>query len=151
MTKTLRNKAERDEFFRQVEKYGFPCTVSAKRGRDRSLEQNRLQRLWMKEAAEQLQDNTPEEKRAFCKLHFGVPILRNEEEEFCAAYDKHIRPLPYETKLAFMSVPLDWPVTRLMTTGQMTRYLSDVYRHFTDLGVLLSDPGDLLRVRSKAA
>lgn len=145
-TRTLLNKSDRDGLIRLLETYSFPCTVTVKKGKDRTIEQNRLQRLWLNEAAEQLADETAEEKRAYCKLHFGVPILRAESEEFCAAYDRHIRPLSYETKLAFMSVPLDWPVTRLMTTKQTHDYLEQMRAHFEWQGVRLSIPDELERV-----
>lgn len=139
-TRTLLNVREREQFVRLLESYELPCTVSVTKGKDRSLEQNRLQHLWHLEAAQQLQDETAEEKRAYCKLHFAVPILRAESEEFRAAYDKHIRSLPYETKLAMMMAPLDFPVTRLMTTKQMTDYLECVAQHYSGLGVRLTEP-----------
>ena len=139
-TRTLLNVGDRESFFKLVESYGLPCTVNVKKGKDRSIEQNKLQRLWMNEIAEQLQDDTAEGYRAYCKLHFGVPILRAESDEYCAAYDKFIRPLPYETKLAYMAVPLDWSVTRLMTTKQMAQYLDAVHAEFTGRGVRLTDP-----------
>lgn len=139
-TRTLLNASDRSAFFKLVESYSFPCTVNVKKGKDRSIEQNKLQRLWMNEIAEQLQDDTAEAYRAYCKLHFAVPILRAENDEFCAAYDKYIRPLPYETKLAYMAVPLDFPVSRLMTTKQMTQYLDAVHNEFTGRGVRLTDP-----------
>lgn len=138
--RTLLNIRDREQFVRLLESYAFPCTVTVTKGKDRSLEQNRLQHLWHKEAAEQLQDETAEEKRAYCKLHFGVPIMRAESDEFRDAYDKHIRPLPYETKLAFMSAPLDFPVTRLMSTKQATDYLDAVAQHYAGLGVRLTVP-----------
>lgn len=111
-----------------------------KKGSQRSTEQNRLQFLWINEAAEQLQEDTAEGYRAYCKLHFAVPILRNENDEFREAYDRYIRPLDYETKLAFMAVPLDFPCTRLMTVDQKTRYLNMMQDHFRGLGVLLTEP-----------
>lgn len=139
-TRVLLNKSDVSNVVRLIEAKGFPCTVSIKKGKDRSIDQNRLQRLWLNEIAEQLADNTAEWYRAYCKLHLGVPILRAEEEDFCAAYDKHVRPLPYETKLAFMMVPIDFPVTRLMTTKQMTHYLDAIYAEFTGRGVRLTNP-----------
>jgi hypothetical protein len=104
------------------------------------VEQNRLQRLWINEIAEQLNDRTAEEIRAECKLTLGVPILRAENEAFCEAYDRHIRPLPYEQKLALMAEPFDFAVTRLMTTEQKTRYLDAMHRHYSAQGVILTDP-----------
>lgn len=139
-TRVLMNVGDREQFVKLLESYKLPCTVTLKKGKDRSIEQNKLQRLWMNEIAEQLGDDTAEGYRAYCKLHLGVPILRAESEEFCAAYDKYIRPLPYETKLAYMAVPLDFPVTRLMTTRQCKQYLDDVWTEFTGRGVRLTDP-----------
>lgn len=141
-TRTLLNVSDRDAFVRLLETYKFPCTVNVKKGKDRTIEQNRLQRLWINEAVEQLGDETAEEKRAYCKLHFGVPILRAESEEFAAAYDKYIRPLPYETKLAYMAVPLDFPVSRLMTTRQTHEYLERIRGHFESQGVRLTIPDE---------
>lgn len=134
----IRNEQERQMYIRYVEQKALPFTAITKDGDKRSNPQNRLQRKWCKEAAEQ-GDQTEEEYRAFCKLHFGVPILR-EDDDFCEIYDKHIKPLPYETKLAYMAEPLDFPVSRNMQVPQMRRYLDAIYQHFTGLGFQLTDP-----------
>jgi len=117
-----------------------PYTVDIVAGKHRTNEQNHLQRLWLNEAAEQLGDRTAEELRGMCKLQFGVPILRAENTRFREIYDLHVKPLPYERKLALMMEPLDLPVTRLMTTNQKTRYLDDVSRHFIEQGIVLTEP-----------
>lgn len=117
-----------------------PYTVDIAKGAHRSVDQNRLQRLWINEIAEQLADHTPEEIRGLCKLQFGVPILRAENERFCEMYDRYVKPRSYEEKLALMMEPLDMPVTRLMTTDQKTRYLDDLSRHFLAQGVVLTEP-----------
>jgi hypothetical protein len=111
-------------------------------GRQRTLDQNRLQMMWHKEAAQQLGDETAEQKRAYCKLHFGVSILHAENEHFRAEYDRVMGPLPYETKLALMAVPFDFPVTRLMTKQQKSDYLEAVRQHYLSLGVQLTIPED---------
>ena len=126
---------------RYVESLTPPYTLSVRMGKNRSIEQNRLQRLWMNEIAEQRPEKTAEEWRAHCKLHFGVPILRAEDDHFCAEYDRLIRPMDYEDKLSIMAVPLDFPVTRLMSTKQKTHYLDAIYVHFNGLGVVLTEPG----------
>lgn len=118
----------------------LPMTVTVKTGKHRSHPQNHLQFKWMVEAAEQLQDEGSEDKRAYCKLHFAVPILRNEDAKFRAEYDEIIRPLPYEHKLRLMKEPFSFKVTSLMSTKQMTRYLDEVHNHFTSLGVILTQP-----------
>lgn len=139
-TRILETEEHRETALQWLQNFGLPCTMSLKKGKDRTPEQNRLQRLWHNEAAEQLGDHTPEELRAYCKLHFGIPILRAESEEFCAVYDRIIRPLPYEQKLELMAVPIDFPVTRLMTTKQKTEFLDAIYQHYTGLGVVLTIP-----------
>lgn len=105
----------------------------------RSAAQNRLQQKWHLEAAQELKDESAEEKRAYCKLHFGVPILRN-DKDFRARYDAVIKPMDYQTKLALMAEPFDFSVTRLMTVEQKTRYLDAVWNHYTSQGVRLTAP-----------
>lgn len=140
MTWIIKSEGDRALIRDAIAKRKLPFTVNIAQGKGRTHEQNKLQRLWVKEAAEQLGDETAEEKRAYCKLHFGVPILRAENEEFCEKYDRLIRPLPYEVKLEYMAAPLDFPVTRLMTTKQKKQYLDAVYQHFRSLGVVLTEP-----------
>lgn len=137
-TITVRTELDRTrvtELLHAQKKFPFRVTVS----RGRSLEQNRLQRLWLREAQDQ-GDQTAEEYRGYCKLYLGVPILRAENEDFKKVYDRVVRPLDYETKLAIMMIPLDLPVTRLMTTKQKTCYLNAMYQHFTGIGFHLTEP-----------
>jgi hypothetical protein len=115
--------------------------VSVKRhSKSRSVEQNRLQRLWLREAQEQ-GDQTAEEYRAYCKLHFGVPIMCRDSDEFAEVYGRLIRPRPYEEKLELMAVPMDLPVTRIMTVKQKEEYLSAMCRNFViERGFRLTEP-----------
>ena len=138
-SRLIENKVDLTHFLKLPAFVKFPYVLTIEPGKKRSIEQNRLQRLWMMEAEAQ-GDQRAEEYRGYCKLHYGVPILRSENKEFKSAYDKYIRPLDYETKLAMMMVPLDFPVTRLMTTKQKTRYLDEVYQHFSNLGMILTQP-----------
>lgn len=112
-------------------------------GQQRTLEQNRLQMKWHKEAAEQLQNGSAKDMRAFAKLHIGVPILCAEDPEFKAEYDRVIGPLPYETKLALMVEPFDFPCTRLMSKRQKSEYLDELRLHYQNQGVQLTIPPDL--------
>lgn len=121
----------------------LPITVSIADGKHRTNDQNDLQRKWVMEISAQLGDRTPEEVRGYCKLHFGVPILRNENDVFRAEYDAVIMPLPYEHKLKLMMVPFDFGVTRIMNTRQKTAYLDAIHRHFTEQGVILTNPEDM--------
>ena len=134
------SETDRKEMIQAIAGRRLPFTVDVTKGKRRSVEQNKLQRLWLIEIAEQLGYRTAEEVRGYCKLTLGVPILRAENERFRDAYDRHIKGLPYEQKLAMMMEPLDLPVTRLMTTDQHTRYLDALAQHFCEQGVRLTDP-----------
>lgn len=122
-----------------LKKVTLPVTVAWKEGADRSTNQNDLAFKWYTEASVQLGDRLPHEIRAYCKLHHGVPI-RREEEDFREVYDRVLRPLAYEDKLAVMIEPIDFPITRDMTTKQMTRYLDAVFADLTAQGARLTLP-----------
>lgn len=102
-----------------------------------SSEQNSAQFAWFNEAARQHCEYDAKGYRAFAKLHYGVPILRSEDEEFREKYDRIIRPLSYEQKLELMVEPFDFPITRLMHREQKSRYLDAVWQWLTGLGVNL--------------
>lgn len=144
-TRFLETDQDRRTLIRFLEAQPLPMVVSVSKGGKRTLKQNKLQRQWINEIADQLGDQTPEEVRGYCKLTIGVPILRDENEAFRERYDAIVKPLPYEQKLALMMEPLDFPVSRLMNTKQATAYLDGVHRHFSERGIALTDPGDLLK------
>lgn len=143
--KTEQDKSALIAFIQNSKK---PITVTIEQGiiGRRSERQNKLQRLWVSELAAQ-GDMTAEEYRAFCKLNFGVPILRNEDERFREVYDGKIKNrYDYATKLEFMAEPHDFPVTRRMTVKQHRQYLDAIYVHFTGLGFYLTDPMGYLEI-----
>ena len=107
----------------------------------RSQKQNGLAFLWYKERGK-YRGETIEQERAFCKLHYGVPILRAESETFRRSYDSILKPLNYEDKLQAVE-DFDLPVTRLMTTKQFAYYLDTVDMESAKLGLVLSKPDDL--------
>jgi len=144
-TRAIRTEADLERFITHLRHKRLPLSVTVTDGRVRSVHQNRLQRLWCNEVADQSGDVTAEEVRGQCKLWFGVPILRAENEEFRAAYDRAVRPLDYETKIALMMEPLDFPVTRLMKVDQKVRYLNAIYNHFSAQGLELTQPDPEMR------
>lgn len=150
-TRFLETDADRRLLIRFLEAQPLPLVVSMSKGGKRTLRQNKLQRLWINEIAEQLGDQTPEEVRGYMKLTIGVPILRESHEDFRERYDAVIKPLPYEQKLALMMEPIDLPVTRLMSAKEHTAYLDGVHRHFSEKGIALTDPGDLVAADSPTA
>lgn len=117
-----------------------PFTVDITDGRDRSAEQNRLAFKWYGEISDQTGEDR-EDVRARCKLEIGVPIMREASDKFRATYDRLIRPLPYEDKLAAIR-DMDVPVTRLMNVGQMSEFMYIVFRRHADVGIVLTVPPD---------
>lgn len=133
----IRSLAEFEEFVRLGRTLKWPQTLRWNPGADRSLDQNALQFKWAQEAAEQRGDMTTEEVRCEWKLHFGVPIMRAENDEFRADYDETVKGLPYHLKLRLMR---RYAVTSEMTVKQMTQYLDTVQRECAEQGIRLTDP-----------
>jgi len=105
----------------------------------RSVSANALSHQWYKDIALQTSDK-PQEVRAFCKLHYGVPLLLAESEKFAEKYNHSIRKtLTYEQKLSVMDL-LD--VTSLMSRDQMNRYLNTMQQEYANRGVILETPKD---------
>lgn len=126
-----------------------PFTVDITDGRDRSSEQNRLSHKWYGEISSQTGEAV-EDVRARCKLEIGVPILRKASEPFRATYDRTIRALPYDQKLAVIR-DMDVPVTRLMNVEQMTAYMDEVFRRHAGFGIELTVPEDRFAFAPKEA
>lgn len=103
----------------------FTPAVSKKK---RSLDQNAHSHVWYAQLAETLPEDDARGWKRYCKLVCGVPLLRAESEQFRALYDKCIlRALTYEEKLEAMDI---LPVTSLMSTLQMDKFMHDVQAHF---------------------
>jgi len=141
---SIRNASDRSQLLKHLGVREFEYTVTITPGVKRSEKQNRTQRMWIKELTTQMQaqnaDITSEGVRATIKLHYGVPILREESESFRLQYDAIIKPLEYSAKLDLMKEPIDFPVTRLMSVKQKKKYLDVVYREFSCKGFSLTDP-----------
>ena len=115
----------------------MPFTVSVNPGRLRTLDQNALVHKWFGEVAHQRGDMTPSEIKCEAKAYFGVPILLAEDAEFAETYNRVIKPLARDVKLQAMHI---LPVTSRMTTKQLTRFMDEVYRHYSGHGFILTQP-----------
>lgn len=138
-TKIIRDPIHVESLANLLRGRKLPITVTWTQGAPRSTAQNRLAQRWFTDIATQLGDQTHEDVRADCKLRFGVPILRAENEAFRLSYDRVIKDLPYEDKLDAIKA-FDLPVTRLMTAKQMTAFMDEMQRNWTAQGVRLTDP-----------
>jgi len=142
MRLTLHGKDDLQSVFDLINRFDheYPLDVVIKKaGKNRSTAQNRTQWQWFRDAEAQ-GDQKAWEWRAYCKLHFGVPILRRDSVEYREKYDYILKPLEYEKKLALMVEPFDFPVTSGMTVVQHSEYLDRVKIHFESLGFVLTDP-----------
>lgn len=140
VTRVLRSRDDIEALSRLIgARTKFPLTVTVTQGAGRSGVQNRLAQRWFTDVSRQLGDQTHEEVRAYCKLHFGVPILRAENEAFRQSYDATMKHLSYEAKLAAVKA-FELPVTRLMTVKQMTAFMDEIQRHWSGMGFRLTDP-----------
>jgi len=108
--------------------------INLKTGKDRSLDQNATIHCWYEQLARELREEDALGWKCFCKLVHGVPILRAEDEEFRTTYDAAIKPLSYEKKLVAMKC---WPVTSIMTTSQLSKYMRAMQEDFFARGVFL--------------
>ena len=118
--------------------------VSLRPGKDRTLDQNALWFGFYKRIAEMTQIGDAADARRYCKLHIGVQILLNEDEEFQRAWYRVMRHLPYEEKLAMMGEcklfgPDGFPVTSLFNRAQGGAYTDRILAEFTAKGVFFDD------------
>lgn len=104
--------------------------------------QNALGFHWYKEL-EQQGDMTAIEYRAKCKLHFGVPILKEQEPDQAARIDKIFESLNYEQKIEVMLEPFDFPITRLLSVKNYSRYLREIELYAGKKGFRLTTGFDL--------
>lgn len=140
MNRTVYNSQGLAALYQELGCLPHPFSVTIRLGKGRSLSQNALAWKWAGEIAAHFGDRTANEVHAYNKLHHGVPIRRETDEEFRAVYDERIKPLPYEAKLALMAPPIDLPVTRDMKVKEMTLFMDAVRLEWEQRGVVLTDP-----------
>ena len=105
----------------------------------RSDAQNRLSHCWYNEVSKQGKEYTPDQIKCRAKKHYGVPILLAENPDFHAAWCKAIQAFPTYEEQCDQLLKF-FPVTSLMSTEQMSRYLSDFAR-VQGANYQLTDPG----------
>ncbi|QXN70883.1 hypothetical protein DARTUKUTA_30 [Bacillus phage vB_BspP_Dartukuta] len=118
-------------------------TIQVKTGRDRTLDQNALWFAMYKRIAQAMEWHIDEARR-HCKLHFGVPLMRNECAEFRQNWNELLLHLSYEKKLELMGAnpllgPDGFPVTRLFNRAQGIEYTNRIVDDFREQGVFFDD------------
>lgn len=118
--------------------------VSYRPGKDRTLDQNALWFAMYQRIAQMTEIGDVEDARRYCKLHFGVPIMRKASEDFRHAWNVSFLLLTYETKLELMGEcalfgPDGFPVTRLFNRAQGIAYTDQIVAEFSAKGVVFDD------------
>lgn len=118
--------------------------VSLRPGKDRTLDQNALWFAMYQRISQMTQIGDEADARRYCKLHIGVQILLNEDEDFRTAWYRVMRHLTYEEKLAAMGGckifgPDGMPVTSLFNRAQGITYTDRIVDDFTAKGVFFGD------------
>lgn len=118
--------------------------VTVRVGRDRTLDQNALWFSFYKRISEMAGIGDSEDARMYCKLHFGVPIMRRDDEAFRDGWNQVLLNLEYEQKLKLMGPcalfgPEGFPVTRLFNRKQGIEYTEKIVYTFSEKGVYFDD------------
>ena len=107
--------------------------VSVKVTDHRNLDQNALLHKWFGIIAKE-QGDTPENVKNFCKLTYGVPVLRSEDQEFNSFYRACIHGLTYEQKLKAVKYI---SVTSRATVKQMAKIIDHIQKSYAENGIVL--------------
>ncbi|MFS6908724.1 hypothetical protein ABMZ20_16640 [Pseudomonas aeruginosa] len=118
--------------------------VSLRPGKDRTLDQNALWFALYQRIAQMTGMYDVEDARRYCKLHFGVPIMRAADADFRDGWNRLFLHLDYETKIRLMGAcamfgPDGFPVTRLFNRGQGIAYTDAIVAEFSEKGVFFND------------
>jgi hypothetical protein len=122
MERRVETEDDRNKLRIFISKQKLPFTVKVTDGRSRSIDQNKLYRRWLLEAADQ-RGMSMAELEAEWKLRHGIPILLAENEAFAAAWEATGAKCTYERQLTWMPMI---NVTSLMTVTQMKAFLDTI-------------------------
>jgi hypothetical protein len=132
----IEDERQRDRALAFLSRHRLPCRVTVSDGRSGSVEQNRLQWVWAKDAAPQ-RGMSMLEVQSEWKLRFGVPILLADSPDFARLWAIVGEPLPYEIRLKIM--PIIAVTSKFTTMDQWKRYLDDVERDSIENGIELTN------------
>lgn len=102
-------------------------TVTINTGKKRTLQQNSISHVWYSKIYKEEREYLPDGVKRLCKYHFGLPILRAEDEHMNDVCCRIIDPLSYEDRILAMEY---LPVTSLMDTQQLSMYLEQMQQHY---------------------
>jgi len=119
---------------------GKPPTVQFLRDK-RSKNQNSMIYALYGQIAIQMDDQSTLDVRRFCKLHYGVGILKSVDPDFCEFYDRAIKKMSYEDKL-FLMGHMDITSADGFKKPQATEYIDEIIREYSKQGISLINPNE---------
>jgi hypothetical protein len=137
----VRSSADFGHVTAKMHTTSFPFRVSILKGEDRTGQQNRLIHRWFQEIAKQCGDRSADEVKAECNLIYGRPIKARDDNEWSSAFGYIFDNLNHAAKLKAIRV-LDVPFTRSMTVNQLSEYMDQMFRDYTERGITLTQPED---------
>lgn len=139
MDRLIEDHRDLERLINFLNRHKLPFTVKVTDGRLRSVEQNRLMWLWASEVAIQRGDCYAPDVQAEWKLLFGVPMLIADDEGFAKDWNGSAGELSYEKQLRLMRY---YPVTRIMSSKQLAKFLDQIQQHCIEEGFELTNPED---------
>lgn len=137
-SRIIRAPSELDGWMRFLSLRKFPMTVSVIAGAKRTLPQNATVHMWFADVSNQLGDSSEAEVKADCNATYGIPILRRDNPEWAEEFAA-LEHLNHEALRKLIRV-LDVPITRKMTSKQLTEYMDQMRRDYAEAGIVLRDP-----------
>ena len=137
MAKQIIKTKQQAQYFVDRLDYTQPLSFDVKPASNkRTLSKNAKFNIWYNEIDKQLCLPVGT-TRCECKLYFGVPILRAEDEDFREGYDRLIKNrFTKDEKLELMRV--NFPVTSLMSNEQAGRYMETIQHYYAEqMGIIL--------------
>ena len=107
----------------------------------RSLPQNSYIWKLYGQIATQAEDLTVVDVMRYCKLHYGIPLLRANNPEFQAFYDANLKGLSYEAKIMLMDY-MDVTSRKEFTKEMGSEFLDTIIREYSKQGYSLIHPGE---------
>jgi hypothetical protein len=106
----------------------------------RTVSQNAMIYSLYQQAGAQSEDQSIVDVRRMCKLHYGIPILRANDPEFCDFYDRLIKhSFTTEDKLLLMD---HLEVTSKFNKEMGTEYIDTVIREYSQQGFCMIHPSE---------
>lgn len=135
-SRILRNRRDLQQWVNFLTGQAFPMTASYVSGAKRTNPQNATAAMWYAQIGAETGE-TPAQVKARCKLTHGRLIMQKDRPDWVTEWEPLYAPIPHHMRLKLFEA---LPLTRLLTTRQMSEYLDAVKREHEEMGIELVDP-----------